>query len=619
MDEGTRSIAKNKVVGKRYVLVEHLNEGGMADVWRAREADSGGPTQFYAIKLPKRLDSKTPEAKSSLVSRFYREARAHYLLRNSPYIVRLYGFEHPSPDHEAPYLVLELMRGDNLDKLLIESSKQRRIEGRLSSGISRTLALKMAYHAICAVKDMHAAGFAHRDLKPSNMLLLEPVEEILMKQDATLKLGDLGILAEETSNGPMDTQAGGLVGTWQYMSPEYLRSVETPQSSPRELEAHQRADIYALGLILYEMWEGSPFFRPPSTLTNSKEPTQVKAQQVLKELNQRLKLLESEQRLKVSENDVYSLLLRMLSASPEDRPKIQEVESAVHAMANLNHEVLSTASIGPSNAISPTRRLTHYLRAHSWKPPQWVSTLALLGLSMVGGWWLRAVDLSAVMPPQAPNALVQDATRVSENALTVAAPTPTPATTPIVPSPSPPRAVPAPTAPLTSPQSVVKAKPSPENDVVQSLDTMPIESAADAAFIEGLQKKKLLPVVDVKLPHTLEGESLKLIFKRSKPIRAPGQTVWAAYSTNARIDDEKAGAVAVLLRHGESNYYSSVKGFGPIPNRQDAFQPGETLGASREAMPVIQELFHCPQPLTKWGDLKRVKCRSIAPHVWVKK
>lgn len=607
MDEGFKGNS-HRLVGRRYQLLREIGKGGMARVWLARQLDSERSDQLVAIKEP-------VDVEPGKISRFYREARAHWLLRDSPHIVRMHGFEHPEPN--PPYLVLEYMQGGSLKELLGDFRKLTVEAGRVRSGMPRPLALKLAHQAARALSFMHQNNFAHRDLKPSNLLLKEARSTIVATGDGTLHLSDLGIVDDETIGGPDETQQGTMVGTWPYAPPEYLELLSTDSDTRRSIESAKQGDVYALGLILYEIWMGYPLY-DLLTSTSSNTSTAKNAQKALKKLEVGLERLEGKLHELRDDEVVYGLLAKMLMRNPEKRIKMEAVEQELRVLAVDTLHAASTYSAGQVQRLTLKERWTHFLHSKSLKPPQWVSTLALLGLSMVGGWWLRAVDLSAVMPPQAPNAQVQDATKASENALTVAESTPPAAPSPSLVSPPPLRAVPAPAPAKPLPQTIAKAKPSPENDVVQSLDTMPIESAADAAFIEDLQKKKLLPAVDVKLPHSLDDESLKLMIGRSKPIRAPGETLWAAYSTNARIDDEKAGAVAVLLRHGESNYYSTVKGFGPVPKRQASFQSGETLGASREAMPVIQELVHCPQPLTKWGDLKRVKCRPIAPRVWVK-
>jgi len=149
MDEVTRISGIRNVIGKRYALIRVLGQGGMAQVWLAEEVDAHQPNRVFAIKQPKDNDSNK-------ISRFYREARAHWLLRESPHIVSMHGFEHP--ENGMPYLVLELMRGTSLKELLNDFYPFRDQQDRLVSGLPRPLALKLALHAVKAVEICTSRG-----------------------------------------------------------------------------------------------------------------------------------------------------------------------------------------------------------------------------------------------------------------------------------------------------------------------------------------------------------------------------------------------------------------------------------------------------------------------------
>jgi serine/threonine protein phosphatase PrpC/serine/threonine protein kinase len=183
----------------------------MGEVYRAAHIGSG---EIVAIKLL--LGAQGVE----LLQRFRNEARIHAALRH-PHIAAMREF---IESNETPAIAMEYIDGDALDS---------RIRQRGALGTREALAL---FAPIAdAVGYMHQRGVLHRDIKSSN---------VKIARDGTPKLLDFGIA--KSAQSPKLTAAGAVIGTWHYLSPEQLRSGV----------AESRSDLWALGVLLYEMVTG---------------------------------------------------------------------------------------------------------------------------------------------------------------------------------------------------------------------------------------------------------------------------------------------------------------------------------------------------------------------------
>jgi serine/threonine-protein kinase len=203
----------------RYRIDGRLGEGAMADVYRAFDPGIG---RTVAVKVLKPELARDP----ALGERFLREARAAGAL-NHPHIATIYDV---GQSDGASYIAMELVDGRPLDTVLDE--------GRLP--YERVLAL--GAQLADALAYAHRAGVVHRDVKPSNILL--------SADGRTAKLLDFGVARVGESDGLARTQAGQLVGTPRYMSPE--------QALGRPVD--HRADLFSLGAVLYEMVTGKVAF-----------------------------------------------------------------------------------------------------------------------------------------------------------------------------------------------------------------------------------------------------------------------------------------------------------------------------------------------------------------------
>jgi len=210
------------LVDQRYEVVAAIGEGGMGTVYKVRHAALGRPFAMKVLRRDLASDDK-------LAARFIQEAKATAAVKH-PNVVAITDFGR-LPDGR-PYFVMELCNGQTLSQAL-------KTEGPLDPGRAARIGVKVA-RALAAA---HEAGVIHRDLKPENVFLIAAASG-----EVDVRVVDFG--AALIVGGGRMTKTGVVFGTPHYMSPE--------QASGQAID--HRADIYALGIILYEMLTGKvPF------------------------------------------------------------------------------------------------------------------------------------------------------------------------------------------------------------------------------------------------------------------------------------------------------------------------------------------------------------------------
>ncbi len=202
-------------IGGRYRLDAPLGEGGMSTLWRAVDQQLD---REVAVKILRPQYSTDP----GFAARFRQEARAAASLSH-PNIVSVYDYG-TDPDGETQYIVMEVVNGQDLAAILRE-------RGRLSTDDAVQVAIAVA----SALEAAHRRGIVHRDVKPGN---------ILITNEGDVKVTDFGI-ARAVSEASM-TVTGTTLGSVHYFSPEQARGDEVTG----------RSDVYALGIVLYEMLTG---------------------------------------------------------------------------------------------------------------------------------------------------------------------------------------------------------------------------------------------------------------------------------------------------------------------------------------------------------------------------
>jgi len=210
-------IVSGNVIAQRYEILDRISEGGMATVYTARRISDGS---VVALKVLREQYAGDEE----FIARFQREAKAVSELVH-PHMVRVYD---SGRDGAVHYIAMEYVEGANLKEYI-------RREGRLAT----ERALQIAAQVCEALEFAHSHGIVHRDIKPQN---------ILLTTDGQVKVTDFGI-ARALSSATI-TQTGTVLGSVQYLSPEQARGAAVGRS----------ADLYAVGVVLYEMVTGElPF------------------------------------------------------------------------------------------------------------------------------------------------------------------------------------------------------------------------------------------------------------------------------------------------------------------------------------------------------------------------
>ncbi len=218
-----------KTLADRYEVLAYLGRGSMGTVYSCRHRVLD---KRFAIKIIRQDLARDAEA----VSRFVTEAKAASGI-GSKHIVEVFDFGE-LPDGAA-YIVMEQLEGQTLYQLIADTPR-----------LSITRAIGIAIQIADALGAAHAAGVVHRDLKPDNVFLVRSEDE-----PDFVKILDFGI-AKVLRSGSKLTQAGSVMGTPAYMSPEQAMGTATDL----------RTDVYSLGIMLYEMAAGQVPFDAESPL-----------------------------------------------------------------------------------------------------------------------------------------------------------------------------------------------------------------------------------------------------------------------------------------------------------------------------------------------------------------
>jgi serine/threonine protein kinase len=320
---GDRGMIGRDIIGQ-YVIRSKLGEGGMGEVYLAEQPAIG---RHVAIKVLHSAMLRTSGGAAEGIERFRNEAKAAARLE-SPHIVQIFNWG--ELDDGTLFMAMEYLSGCTLASLLRE-------RGQLEPELAVHIGMQICW----ALGEAHAAGIVHRDLKPSNIMIIERGGD-----PHFAKVLDFGVAKLE---GADITRSGALFGTPQYMSPEQLQAGQIDG----------RADLYALGVILFELLAGKPPFISTTAIgfitLHLNEPPPSLPKTVPRALS--------------------AVIMRLLAKDPDERPR----DAAIAA------EQLQAAMSGRAPRASPKQR-RRVLR----------SGLNVIGLSAIItglaalGWWIWA-------------------------------------------------------------------------------------------------------------------------------------------------------------------------------------------------------------------------------------
>ena len=289
LDDSSRDTlrAKDPLLGEildaRYKILESIGQGGMGKVYLVEHQQMGK-------KMAMKLLHRELASNRDIARRFRREALAISRL-TSPHTVQVFDFGQGA---YGMYLVMELLRGEDLGKLIYREEKLT---------LARTIDLLS--QAATALEEAHAQGVVHRDLKPENLFITQA-----HNGSEHLKILDFG-LAKLQSAANEETGHGRLLGTPYYMSPEQIRG--------GDIDA--RADIYAMGALFHKMLTGEPPYKAES-------PLGVLSRHIsdpIPKLRDKLPGVHS---------GAQRLLESLLAKDPNKRPKdVKEVKRMLQALA----------------------------------------------------------------------------------------------------------------------------------------------------------------------------------------------------------------------------------------------------------------------------------------------
>ena len=336
----------NTLFDGRYRIVRKLGSGGMADVYLAEDEELG---RRVAVKI---LNDRHANDES-FVERFRREAKNAAGLSH-PNIVSIYDRGEAEGTY---YIAMEFLDGRSLKELVVA-------RGPLPIGD----AIQFTRQVLGALRFAHRKGVVHRDIKPHN---------VMADGDGRLKVTDFGIARAGVSQM---TEAGSIIGTAQYLSPEQARGAAVDQ----------RSDLYSVGILLYEMLTGTVPFTGES-------PVEI----AMKHLSDTPRP-PSLQRPEIPP-DLDMVVLRALAKNPDDRFQTAEemdaeldrvaqgvgvtAETADAATAVLSGATLSnapTAIVPPRRPPTAARPSYRYADPPARRRPFWPWLLALLLVVLAG-------------------------------------------------------------------------------------------------------------------------------------------------------------------------------------------------------------------------------------------
>lgn len=356
----------NPIVDDKYQIISELGRGGMGVVYEAVHLGLG---HRVAIKFL----SQSMRGGEPTLARFVREARAGANI-SSDHVAKV--FDIGITRESVPFIVMELLEGDDLANVLVEKKRLRISD-----------AARFVIQASTAMAAAHSIGVIHRDLKPENLFLLA-------RRGAApiIKILDFGLAKITSHVDAANTEAELVFGTPRYMAPEQLRS--SAASGPE-------ADVWALGVILYQMLAGRrPFDGPILSVIvaeiMTKDPLQLRA---LRE--------------EVPES-LEAIVHRCLSREPAARPTAIELAELLLPFSIQSEELVvrtrafvsDAGAMRRSHEVDAVRRgRPHRVLRRRDKKALLALTLALFSMGLGVSFWLAQRPAPTSVSRAAPSPL----------------------------------------------------------------------------------------------------------------------------------------------------------------------------------------------------------------------
>lgn len=325
-----------------YSIVRTVGEGGMGTVYEALHDAIG---RRAAIKVLRPELSQNAE----ISARFLNEARAVNVV-NHPGVVNI--FELGQLADQTAYIVMEYLDGESLVK------RTQGLGGRLPP----PLAVQLFRQVASTLQRIHDKGIVHRDLKPDNLMLVRDPEVPGGERTKLLDFGIAKLAAEyQSAGGNLRTKTGTVIGTPIYMAPEQCDGAK---------DATDRADVYSLGVMLFEALAGRPPFNADGwgrlmVMHMSETPPSVR--ELAPEVPQGL----------------AELVHAMLAKAPAQRPSMGEVAARLEELGAPKEQLTKEAAASAGTATATARRYGRqagrsvFTRVYGG----WSSAALLLGLS----------------------------------------------------------------------------------------------------------------------------------------------------------------------------------------------------------------------------------------------
>jgi serine/threonine protein kinase len=297
MSEQTLKFLEGQIIEKRYRLVQHLKEGNFGAVFHGQQCLFDEPVRDVAVKISKKT-GLTKETAREVFGEAILLAKVHDRIRDAEarsYIVPVHDLGILEEHDRRGFIVMGLICGKGSTSEMIVPPRTFEAEiGNYTKGVGPEPALAFFRRICTAMAVVHAQNVIHRDLKPDN---------ILMTETGDIRIVDFGLAAGLNDAG----FASGSVGTYRYMAPETASSGESDA----------RADVYTLGIVLYQMLTNHyPFEKiiPPPGLTHEEGHKWTLKQKQHVEIRK-----PSEYNRQVS-SELDLLVMDCLSVTPNGRP-----------------------------------------------------------------------------------------------------------------------------------------------------------------------------------------------------------------------------------------------------------------------------------------------------------